>query len=552
MTKPAISLLTHDATYEISVELLTDTLSNFPRFLDDKDFSLLAEVLRSPWAQDRYEKLTTGDFSFEQMQFGQFMLAFGDATVDSLVRSEDEPTQNFLTGLGGLLAAEGYVVAEDQIFVPALEFWATFVEVLIDSLYSEEGYKSSWLPNARTKLMDAIEKCWRKIQLPPLEEFLSWDSTERTGFYDARQDVADLLQSSYTLTGFPLLEMFGKLILQSLEAEAWGELEASLFCLSSLADCISNEGTSDDVLNTVFSSPLFIVFSNATTSATLRPRQAALVLIEKYADRFARLPQHLPNALGFLFQSIETPSLAGHASKSINTLCSSCRTSLSPHLEVFLNKSIQTLQQHPVDPLVKDRILGAIAAIVQSLPSESAKLAPLEHLLRVVGSDIDTCLGLVASSPEEATKLGVDSLRALISIAKALQNPSDVPLDLDAPEPHAVFWKSGAGRALQEQIHQMIVAVVTALHVSGEVIEAACSVFRAGFAEQESPFAFPTSVVVDFLLRLELTNLGMPTALGTACSLVSSHKEESPSERSTMLSKLAVWLVTVLRTLNGK
>jgi hypothetical protein len=114
-----MSCLVDEDMYEAAVELFSDVLSNYSKFLADHDLQMLFSLLTSSWANERYERLIQGDFEFDSLQFGHFMLAYGDAAVQDLVRkSDDVLSQNFLSGLSGLLSADGYAVAEDKIFVP--------------------------------------------------------------------------------------------------------------------------------------------------------------------------------------------------------------------------------------------------------------------------------------------------------------------------------------------------------------------------------------------------------------------------------------------------
>jgi hypothetical protein len=336
LTKQAIACLPQEDTYEVTIELFADVLGNYSKFLTDEDFTLLFSLFNSSWSEEYYKQLIQGDFGFESLQYGHFIIALGDARVEELAKANDSASQRFLEALEGLLAAEGYAVAEDQIFVPALEFWSTFVEVMIDSLYSDEDVtlsvlgpphggttgpndaqspkehlserKNEWFRTARASVMRAIERCWRKIQYPSPDIFDDWDSSDKTGFNDARMEVLDFLQASYTLIGVTLFSMFADMVLRSLQTEAWYELEASLFCIGGLADCISEDENTDFILESVISSALLTVLADPTCSAPPRTRQATLALIGKYDEFFKTHTRYLPETLTFLFKSLSISS----------------------------------------------------------------------------------------------------------------------------------------------------------------------------------------------------------------------------------------------------
>lgn len=583
LTKPAIACLVQPEIYEVTVELFSDVLSNYSQFLDDEDIQLLFSIFRSQWSSKMYDDLIKGDFSFESLLYGQFMIALGDATVQDLAQKTDTETQQFLTALVGLLAVEGWVAAEDQIFVPALEFWSTFVEVMIDSLYSDDSPKSSevtmpalyaqaddlplvagttedstrpWFSTARSFVMMAIERCWRKIQFPQPEYFDAWDSVDKTGFADARKDVADLLQSSYTLTGITLFSMFARMTVQSLSTGAWQELEASLFCLGALADCISEEEATDRVLSSVFGSSLFSVLVDSDATVPARTRQTALLLIGQYRSYFERHVEFLPNTLNFLFKALSTPIISGTASKSILSLCSSCRQSLSLALPMFFQQYVAYVSHGNPDSLVKERVVGAIAAVVQALPRESEKMSPVTQLVQFIEGDLEKCHTFVLQGNIEGAEAhGLEALRCLASIAKGLQVPSDVPVDLDGATgsgPSNQFWTVEDGAFVQKRIQEIIERVMLLLPQSGDIVEVACSVFRAGFTEKlPGPFVFVPTSVTDFIMKATPLTPRLGAVITTACSLVSSQIIEPSDTTDDLLQKLLTWLVIILQSFGG-
>jgi hypothetical protein len=568
--------------YETTVELFSDVLTNYSKFLDQDDMKLLFSILNSPWSKEKYNKLTHGNFSFESLQYGQLMIAFGDATVEDLAKKDDAESQQFLKALGGLLAAEGFAVEEDQIFVPALEFWSTFVEVLIDSLYSEEDLssrihkplseldrsselsdtpsaiaKTAWFPTARAHVLQAIEQCWRKIQFPPAEIYDSWDSVDKAGFVDARKEVVDLLQASYTLTGLSLFSMFTNMALRSLQNGAWDELEASIFCLGALADCIPDDGQSDDILKTIFDSPLFSVVADPASKTSLRTRQAILSLIGEYVEFFKNHTEYLPDALTFLFKALSTPSLADTASRSVQSLCSSCRQTLTPELDAFIQQYMDLISMQSIDGIVKERIIGSISAIAQAAPSEDTKRLSLQKLLKCIESDFQTHLQILGSNNgEEAEAAAVESLRCLASVAKGLQALQDMPTDLTNTDETITpkdFWINGPGAGIQQNIQAIIGNLLELFPTSGELIESACTVFRAGFTEKvPGPFVFHPGIFADFVLKVSLQTSRLEVLISAACSFASAHNSDKSPLTNAALQQLCSWLLTLLRNLGGE
>lgn len=394
LVQPMINCLLVEELYETTVELLTDTLSNWQQFFTRQHIDSLYALFESQWARQRYQGLVGGDFDFDSVQFGLFMLAFGDAQMVEMMDTTDLRAQAFLAGLAGLLTAQGHPAAEDKIFVPALEFWSAFVENLVDTLYAESTNNLPWDKPPLSQIMQVVSYSWRKIQFPSLDVYNSWDSTDKAGFGDARKDVADFLQAVYTISGLPLISLFVELILGALANSAWAELEAACFCLGALSDCVSEGNSYDDALTKVFGSSLFDLLRQGQNVIPVRARQTCLYLIERYSEYFVRHEEYLPAALNLLFSAVGDRHLALPSSKSIFTLCSSCRKLLTSEIDAFLEQYSALRNNRELDSLAEERVIGAIATILQSVPSEEHKVNTVKRLLTMVGLDVTACLQL--------------------------------------------------------------------------------------------------------------------------------------------------------------
>ncbi|EMR90718.1 putative importin 13 protein [Botrytis cinerea BcDW1] len=563
LTQPALMLIINDDLYEITVELFADILANYSSFLSENDFTMLYDLFSSSWAQERYSKLIQGDFDFDSVQFGQFLLSFGDATVQDLAQniSTDSRSQQILSALVGLLGADGYIVNEDKIFVPAVEFWAVYLETVLD-LSNNVDASPPWLPAARSVLMQAIEKCWLKMQFPPKHEFSSWDSNERAAFKDARRDVGDLIQQSYMLLGLPLVSSFVDLILKSVEkGDAWGELEASLTCLAEFQDYIKEE--SDEYLDKVFGSPLFSMLTRSDSTVPSRTRQAFLMVINGYPDYFERHTQHLPSALNLMFSMLHSPTLARVTSKSIAMLCSSCRKVLVPELAAFLQQYSEINRENSVESYAKEGVIGAIASIIEAMPNDELKLDPLRQLLDFVQRDHERSLHLLSTqftnvasnvpvpdSQVAADEVELTAIRCLISIGKGLQVPADTPVDLNTSENSYSYWKNGNGRGIQVQVLNILTAANEAFPGHGEVTEEISHVFRTGLVETDGPFAFPPEDVAKFIFRSNYQTPRVITVINTACSLINSCSTTSDERNNQILSASLTWVSGLMEAIN--
>ncbi|RAL67764.1 hypothetical protein DID88_008494 [Monilinia fructigena] len=486
------------------------------------------------WAQERYTKLIQGDFDFDSVQFGQFLLSFGDATVQDLA-------QNITTD--------------------PRKFWAIYLETVLELSYNMDA-SPSWLPAARSVLMQAIEKCWHKMQFPPQHIFSSWDSSERTGFKDARRDVGDLIQQSYMLLGLSLVSSFVDLVLKSAEkGDAWSELEASLTCLAEFQDYIKEE--SDEYLDKVFGSPLFSMLTKSDSTVPSRTQQAFLMVINGYPDYFERHVQHLPSALNLMFSMLHSPTLARVTSKSIAMLCSSCRKVLVPELGAFLQQYSEITQANSVESYAKEGVIGAIASIIEAMPSDELKLAPLRQLLEFVQSDHERSLYLLSSQFTDSTsniplpdgqvaadEVALTALRCLTSIGKGLQVPADTPVDLNKDENSYSFWKNSNGREIQVQVLNILTTTNEAFPDHGEIIEETSHVFRTGLVEEDGPLVFPLEDVAKFIFRSNYQTPRVITVINTACSLVNSCNTASVEHNNQVLSSLLIWISGLMEAIN--
>ena len=552
------------------MELLADVLSNYSKFFSPDDFQTLYSLFNSPWAQERYERLIQGDFDFDSIQFGLFTLAFGDATLQDLAKHTEPQYQQFLTALGGLLRAKGYPVHEDKIFVPALEFWNAFVENMIDSVWSEDGRSESWFAVAQMHVTRAIESCWRKIQFPPSAIFNSWDSVDRTGFKDARRDFGDLLQQFYLITKIPTLEIFITLTNKAVENRNWEELEASLYCLACFPDNIGDDEPRDEYLGRVFTAQVFSLFSNAPSEIPVRTMQSFLMLVDGYADYFEQNTTFLPNVLNIVFGALASPALSYKASRTIQQLCSDCRKLLVPEIGSFLQQYQSLNVNSSLDKYVKEAIMEGIASLIQAIPEDQNKLEPLNRLLDFIDADIEECFRVISSEQSStnvsqgsqavslmltadspALLLGLGALKSIIGMSRGLQLPHDTPVDLDNDESESTFWTSGNGSSIQTRIFSMVNKVYDVLGTNGEIVDAACHVWRPGFRELEpGVFVMPPVMIVEFLLKANILTPRLGCVIGTACSFVTSHKVGPGSDE--ILGALVHWVSQILQQLGGE
>ncbi|KAL6712789.1 member of the karyopherin-beta [Lecanora helva] len=545
LTPLAITALQHEQIYDEVTELFTDIFNHSPAFLTDDNVGTLTTFLSNYDARNKVSRVKAGDIDEDAMSFAKLLLACGDATVQNLAQQPDNPQLNQISfQLLELLKCNGYGGVEDDICSQALEFWTNFTELVIDSLYESDTDRPSWIEVARQRIEAVIEACWVRIRMPSHEVAVTWDSETRSSFKIFRQDVQDLLQSSFRLLGLDLLKSLARLSLQSINERAWLPLEATLFCLNGLADCVSDDDTIDDILSqSVFNSTLFADMAVATHEIPAKTRQTAVSMVSSYTAFFERRSEHLPGILNFLFESLKFPALCHVAAKAILAACSSCCAKLTSEIDVFLHQ-LETIETWDhIDVSVKERLIGAIAAIIKAVPKEEDKVAHLSRLIDCTERDVELCVKAVEVSSDESTKRGISALKCLVSMGKALQTPDDTVIDLDVQNPPSKFWTEGQGALLQFRIIRILDTLTISLKGNGEAIEAACQVLRIGYKERTPGlFVFPLQITVNFALASNLETARVDCVLDTVGICFSSGAREAEdimiNAASTILNHL--------------
>lgn len=570
--------IAEDDLYEIAVEIISEILGNYSRFLLKEDFDILFSLFNSPWAQERYERLIQGDYEFDSLQFGMLIVAFGDANTTDLTQNIGNGSQyeQFLPILCGLLGAEGYAVYEDKIFVPALEFWTTYVENVLDGSYEDEGSKSTWLPVAQGFIFQAIERCVRKIQFPPAIIFNSWDSTDRTGFKDARRDFSDLMQQFYVISGIKIMDFFVGYADQAMQAGDWAKLEVAWFVVLSLSDCVAEDGGRDEYLKQILSASVLELFVNPSTEIPTRAKRTFLDVIKAYSDFFIANTENLPAVLNIVFGATSNPALANLASHSISKLCSECRHVLLPHLGAFLQQYSSITAASSLDGVVREGVIEGIAALIQAIPDDEAKIVPLNQLLDFVEADVQICLQLILEARSQAVPLqfpgtpsgsnfnptpntneiasaiGIVALKCLEGMAKGSQAPTDAPVDLENDEKESTtsFWIDGNGVQTQQRIISIINRVFDALGRQGEIVEVTCQVLRKGFVESDpGPFVLSPETAAELFLKTNTQTPRLGYVIRTASLLIQAQKRSVDS--NTILQVLLNWVSQILHDLGG-
>lgn len=524
-----------------ALDVVRDILDTYTSFFRPEDMQLLGQVIVSRLGPRMLELFQEEQFD-EAADFGEVIVAYSKAVVQDIMYSPtSDHSQYLFTLLGDKILREpkSWPGWNDSLSASTVDFWNTYVELVIDTQFSLDlnAPRPSWLAPAKDVLPGVVDALCFKMQIPPTEITDCWEDQEKSLYREFRTDATDCVGSMFVLKGSEIQIQLVQLLLSSLKAKAWRPLEAAMYCLSMLVDNIL-EGNSDQTpLASVFGSSLFREVADFTQQIPPQTRRTAVDMLGYYGDYIEQHAEYLPDALRFLFASLEAPALANSSAKSIALLCSACRQSLTSELDGFLSQYQRFLQSSTCDSYTKEKVVGGIASIIQALQPESLKIRPLMALLDNVSQDAErTRQYMEAGDPESAESTGVSALTCLASIGRASQVPEDVPILLDddendaqAAKEKAEVWSSAEGTGLQHRITGCF-SILNILNNSGEAIDAACSVLRSGFAESTpGPFVLPPSVTVNFLQQCSLSTSQLESVLSTAGMLITQHSRQNTS-----------------------
>lgn len=528
LISPAISCLVDDDMDLEAVDVFIDLLESYTSFFEWSHMETLATIVQERYAPSLLEDLQTqGTYNLS----GQFVVSLGTATIDNIV---EQPSGQFaqvvLPLMAAILKSPGYPGEDDELSGISIEFWNTYIEYVTDLMFSQDSHdpEPAWLPQARSVMSEVNDLIWKKMHTPPGEVTKSWSETNKEEFRSFRTDAGDLLVSVYVFLSQGMLQHFIQLALQALQGKEWRSLEASIFCLNAIADNVLEDRANDDLLAPLFNSSLFRDIADFSERIPTQARRTAIDMLGHYGTYIERHAEALPDAVRFLFASLETAAFANVAAKSIATLCSTCRHALTGDIDGFISHYKNFVGSPTSDLYTKEKVISAVAAVIQALTPERAKIAPLTALLMSVENDIAQAKSTIASDPEMAQLVGISGLQCLAGVGKSLQVPDDVPISLDDDDEHTnatneALWTQGDGKAVQQRIIGCF-SVLEVLGNDGEAVEAACQVLRSGLTETTpGPFVLPPSVTVGFLQQCQITTPQIETVLSTAGMLISQH-----------------------------
>lgn len=530
-----------------AMDVIRDILESYTSFFKPQHMEMLAMVIYQHGRPRMLEGLR--DTDPEVLPVAQLVIAYGVANVQHIVENPDDEygSRAIIQLLFAILESPGVPGDEDEVSALSIEFWNTYIEYVNDVIHSrEEGIPPpSWVQHDTALCLHLTQLLLSKLKTPSPEASLNWSDAETEAFREFRTDTSDLMLSLYIHLGDPMLLQFITIAIEALQNQQWQELEAAMYCVNALGDNALEEPGAEPHLAQLFSSPLFRDISDFNLGIPQQTRRTAIDLLGTYGPYIERHSQFLPDTLRFLFASLENHGLYLSASKSIAALCSACRNSLTGEVESFISQYNRFAGGPTSEPFTNEKVIGAIAAIVQAISPESAKAQPLSALLDIVDSMITNAKSMAPrSEPEKAHEFGISAIQCLASIGKNLQTPDDIPIELyeDNHKPAKNvdnFWLNQEGQAIQLRVVNTCYNVLQLFPGSGEAVDAVCHVLRQGFTEHEpGPFVFPPTVTVGFLEQCTLSTPQIESVLSITSTLIVQHTRKDIAHIDTEVDRV--------------
>jgi len=448
-----------------------------------------------------------------------------------------------------LLSCSGHPEIEDTVASRILEFWNSFSEHVEDCI--GEGATEHWIQFANQQLVEMCGRVCAKIRIPP-----TWDTMteeEKKSVRGFRVDCRDLLQSCSRIVGSLITEMFCRQAVEACSRQDWTDLEVALYCLTALG--FAEDPETDPYMINILDSPIYTVLLSETHPQAQRTRKTAIDLLGCCTVFFKRNNQYLADALNFLFATLQSPPTSEQSSRSIYALCSTNRAVLISELSNFIAQYEAFIRLPHAETFAIERVSGAIGVLLQALPNLSDTINGTMTLLNYVRNGVVSAKELILQgNPEAGNAVASKSMKCLSAIAKSLQEPDDMIVEIDDDEEEKTPGELDAGtkeqlQQLQSQIFEIVSMTLEAAGHDGEIIDDICQVFKSGFTEPvNSPFHFAPDIVLQFFCISTTASPHLVSYLRMGCAFLRSLKVKDEST-GNVTSSLAQHMASLIESL---
>jgi hypothetical protein len=410
----------------------------------------------------------------------------------------------------------------------ALEFWNNFIEYVEELMTEFDENDRDMIDLGKNHILRLVRQLCIKVKSPTEQEWATIEKDYRRAFRDFRMDCKDTIQFAYRILGSHLFQTYVQIGLDATVAGNWYDLEGALFCLVAI-------GSTDESNDQILQSLLLNVLEKLTSSPGVEQRalRTATDLIGVSTPYFKRHAESLPLALNFLFTCLQGNPKPDDAARAIYHLCDTCREQLSPELPKMLDQYATFLKKPTATQYAIEKLCGAIAFLLQSLPDLTETLAGTKKLIDYVSGGINQAKQLITNGQiDEGRSLARFSMHCLSSIAVSLRAPADIPIliDVDNPQDNNQLDEKSITelKTFQSSVFEIIATVLNVLNDDYEIIEEVCNVFKSGFTESRRfPFHFAPDIVYQFLAISNIKTWNIEAILRMTCAFVKSQERVS-------------------------
>ncbi|KKY19200.1 putative importin [Phaeomoniella chlamydospora] len=457
--------------------------------------------------------------------------------IDALVDLEDLSSPQWVHNgslnhiipiLHAFLNVPGVPGVENAVASISLDIWTRIADGLNDWVGSDDADVV-----VITELQKVIVEASPKMRLP--EEELNghdiWDQDERVKFSAFRQDYDDYLLACHTSTAEFVVNFVYQNVVAAMAGNDWSLFESTAYSLGTLSEVISNNEGRDWVYQGVYQSPTWHSICIGQLSIPVKAGQGVVNLIAASTKFLQCHREYLIPCLQYLFSGLSDGDQSSLASEAIQTLCDSRRSDLTSALPQLLSSLSVLDQMHPAH---QRRIFFSLAAIIQALLSEEAKVQPLKDLLQILFQQGGRLEEMRRQQDEDTLSAAAAFLRNLAGIGRGLRAPEENVIALDeSKSEQSDFWISGPGAEVQNMILQALTQILQSFP-SNDTTAAACEVLKAGYTEKD-PFAFRFSPSVNGQFLVPLIQKDTPDIeqiLSTTTAFFASHAWSADAVRA--------------------
>lgn len=550
--------------YQLGLDQISEILNRYPSFYDKQTKTYFAQILGEtgrPMIEMIEKKIAeiaqssepyiydNDDSGIEDLQEAAQSFSKAAITICELAMSNLESLKSpeISTLINYLLVISnfpGFPYVDHNLTMFMIEFWGSYAEAFLDT------DDSVHFADARPCIFRVIEIFWNKITLPSPAQQVYWKKDSWEAFDSFRKDFWEFLDTTVVIVGSPLFSNLVNNILEQLNSPTanWEKLEASLSCLNALSENITNEY---GLIAQVLQSPLL---ERLAQLDNMHIRTTGVNFIGSYDSFFeedAGKPYLFP-ALDYLFKSLSISTLSTTASRSIQKLCSSCRTYLSSALSSFLDTFVNMNLYEILSNSSLERTVLAITYVIQAVEDLDTKGNYLNQLLTLMLGQLEKAndeyehakTAVEEGGDQEQFKRIVSLLRCLGNIGKGLQVPDDIhePAQ-DRMQAIQQYWDADPFQIRSTLLKVMRIFAIDRpdFKSSVDVCECCCAIFKSGFSETvPGPFVFSIDTVLEFIKAKHVTG---PAECHTAlidlsCCFVSSHSVGNCSIPAQYLNEL--------------